>query len=91
MVTDAIIFNPRLLTVSPFGPSFLPQPAVYSEPFDFVDPLFSYSYELFVVPKTVNSFAIKQIRTLCAKYGESGVSAPSVPSVPARPEGGPLW
>jgi hypothetical protein len=32
--------------VSPFRPSFLPQPAVYSQPFDFVGPLFSYSYEL---------------------------------------------
>ncbi len=32
--------------MSPFGPSFLPQPAVYSQPFDFVGPLFSYSYEL---------------------------------------------
>ena len=67
-----------MLTVSPFGPSFLPQPVVYSQPFDFVGPLFSYlfsySYELFVVPKKVNSFAIKQIRTLCAKYrGWGGV------------------
>ena len=64
--------------MSPFGPSFLPQPVVYSQPFDFVGPLFSYlfsySYELFVVPKKVNSFAIKQIRTLCAKYrGWGGV------------------
>ncbi len=32
--------------MSPFGPSFPPQPAVYSQPFDFVAPLFSYSYEL---------------------------------------------
>ena len=38
-------------------------------------PLFSYSYGLFVVPKTVKSFAIKQIRTLCAKYREWGISA----------------
>ena len=54
--------------MSPFGSSFLPQPVVYSQPFNFVGPLFSHSYGLFVVPKTVNSFAIKQIRTLCAKY-----------------------
>ncbi len=61
--------------MSPFGPSFLPQPRVYSQPLDFVGPLFSYSYELFVVPKTVKSFAIKQIRTLCAKYrGCGGIS-----------------
>ncbi len=31
--------------MSPFGPSFLPQPAVYSQPFDFLGPLFSYSYK----------------------------------------------
>jgi len=77
--------------VSPFRPSFPPQPRVYSQPFDFVGPLFSYSYGLFVVPKTVNSFAIRQIRTLCAKYRGWGVSAASVPSVPARPEGGSPW
>ena len=32
--------------MSPFRPSFPPQPLVYSQPFDFVGPLFSYSYEL---------------------------------------------
>ncbi len=66
--------------MSPFGPLIPPQPAVYSQPFDFVGPLFSYSYGLFVVPKKVKSFAIGW-----------GVSAASVPSVPARPEGGSLW
>jgi hypothetical protein len=62
--------------VSPFGPLIPPQPVVYSQPFDFVGPLFSYSYGLFVVPKKLKSFAIKQIRTLCAKYpGVWGISA----------------
>jgi hypothetical protein len=65
-----------LLTVSPFDLLTPPQPAVYSRPFDFVGPLFSYSYGLFVVPKTLKSFAIKQIQTLCAKYrGVWGISA----------------
>jgi hypothetical protein len=77
--------------VSPFGPLIPPQPAVCSQPFDFVGPLFSYSCGLFVVPKKVKSFAIKQIRTLCAKYRGWAVSAATVPSVPARPEGGSLW
>ncbi len=31
--------------MSPFGPSFFPQPVVYSQPFDFLGPLFSYSYK----------------------------------------------
>jgi hypothetical protein len=62
--------------VSQFGPLIPPQPAVYSQPFDFVGPLFSYSYGLFVVPKKVKSFAIRQIRTLCAKYrGVWGIPA----------------
>ena len=77
--------------MSPFRPSFSPQPVVYSQPFGFVGPLFSYSYGLFIVPKKVKPFAIKQIRTLCAKYRGWGMSAASVPSVPARPEGGSLW
>ncbi len=34
------------LTVSPFRPFLLPQPRVYLQPSDFVDPLFSWSYEL---------------------------------------------
>jgi hypothetical protein len=62
--------------VSPFGPLIPPQPAVYYQPSDFVDPLFSYSYGLFVVPKKLKSFAIRQIRTLCPKYrGVWGISA----------------
>jgi hypothetical protein len=62
--------------VSPFGPLIPPQPAVYCQPFDFAGPLFSYSYGLFVVPKKLKSFAIKQIQTLCAKYrGVWGISA----------------
>ena len=62
--------------MSPFGPLIPPQPAVYSRPFDFAGPLFSHSYGLFVVPKKLKSFAIKQIRTLCAKYrGVWGISA----------------
>ena len=60
--------------MSPFSPSFPPQPRVYSRSLDFVGPLFSYCYELFVVPKTVNSFAIKQIRTLAQNTGGGGVS-----------------
>ena len=32
--------------MSPFGSSCFPQPDVYSQPFDLVGPLFSYSYEL---------------------------------------------
>ncbi len=32
--------------MSPFRPSFSPQPRVFPQPFDFVGPLFSYSYEL---------------------------------------------
>jgi hypothetical protein len=35
-----------LLTVSPFHPSFSPQPRVYRQPFDFAHPLFSWSFEL---------------------------------------------
>ena len=111
--------------MSPFRPSFLRQPAVYSQPFNFDGPLFSYSYELlfpqplyfdndlncpgvwgahasnfqlclsvslwqvpslspvesyscglFVAPKRVNSFAIKQIQTLCAKYRGVASAAP---------------
>jgi hypothetical protein len=58
--------------VSPFGPSFHPQPRVYSQPFDFVGPLFSYSYGLFVVPKNIKSFAIRQIRTLAQNTGGGG-------------------
>jgi hypothetical protein len=50
--------------VSPFGPLIPPQPVVYSQPSDFVGPLFSYSYELFVAPKKGKSFVIRQIRTL---------------------------
>jgi hypothetical protein len=65
--------------VSPFGPLIPPQPAVYSQPFDFVGPLFSHSYGLFVVPKKLKSFAIRQIRTLCAKYRGWGMSAGSSP------------
>jgi len=56
-----------------------PQPAVYFQPFDFVGPLFSYSYELFVVPNKVKAFAIKQIRTLCAKYWEWECPPPLCP------------
>jgi len=33
-------------------------------------PLLRYSCKLFVAPKKLKSFAIKQIRTLCAKYRE---------------------
>ena len=40
------LFTKVLLTVSPFRPSLLPQPRVSSPIFDFVGPLFSYSYEL---------------------------------------------
>ena len=64
--------------MSPFGPPIPPRPRVYfrNQPLNdalptahyplptFLRPLFSYSYELFVVPKEVKSFAIKQIRTL---------------------------
>ncbi len=32
--------------MSPFRPSFPPQPSVFPQSFDFVGPLFSYSYEL---------------------------------------------
>src|ERR1700732_4653476 len=35
-----------LLTVSPFRPSFSPQPRVYPQPFDFAHLLFSYTSEL---------------------------------------------
>ena len=69
--------------MSPFGPLIPPQPRVYSrnEPLTdalptahfplptFLRPLFSYSYELSVVPKEVKSFAIKQIRTLAQNTG----------------------
>ena len=73
--------------MSPFGPLIPPQPRVYfrSEPLNdalptahyplptFLRPLFSYSYELFFVPKEVKSFAIKQIRTLAQNTGGARV------------------
>ena len=69
--------------MSPFGPLIPPQPRVYFRNESLNDalptahyplptfrrPLFSYSYELFVVPKEVKSFAIKQIRTLAQNTG----------------------
>ena len=69
--------------MSPFGPLIPPQPRVYfrNEPLNdalptahyplptFLRPLFSYSYELFVVPKEVKPFTIKQIRTLAQNTG----------------------
>jgi hypothetical protein len=76
--------------VSPLGLLISPQPVVYSQPFDFVGPLFSYCYELFVVPKTVNSFAIKQIRTLAQNTGGGGVSRLCALRT-CPPEGGSLW
>jgi len=73
--------------VSPFGPLIPPQARVYfrNEPLNnalptahypvptFLRPSFSYSYELFVVPKEVKSFAIKQIRTLAQNTGSARV------------------
>jgi hypothetical protein len=73
--------------VSPFGPLIPPQPCVYfrNQPLNdalptahyplptFRRPLFSYSYELFVAPKEVKSFAIKQIRTLAQNTGGARV------------------
>ena len=41
-------------------------------------PLLRYSYKLFVALEKVNSFVIKQIRTLCAKHPEYGVPLHSV-------------
>ena len=86
-MTDVVVFKPRLLTVSPFGPLIPPQARVYfrNEPLNnalptahypvptFLRPSFSYSYELFVVPKEVKSFAIKQIRTLAQNTGGARV------------------
>jgi hypothetical protein len=60
--------------VSPLRPSFSPQPEVFSRSFRFcsqpprVRHAVSYSCELFVVAKKVNSFVIKQIQTLCAEH-----------------------
>ena len=60
--------------MSPSRPSFSPQPRVYPRPFNFFGPsrrlshAVSYYCELFVAAKNLNSFAIKQIQTLCAKY-----------------------
>ena len=76
-----------LLTVSLFRPSFPPQLNVFPHHFNFSDHLpdttrvVSHCCELFVVAKNINSFAIKQIRTLCAKNRVWGT--PTIPI--ARP------
>ena len=73
--------------MSPFGPLIPSQPRVYFRnellndalptahyPLPtFLRPLFSYSYELFVAPKEVKSFAIRQIRTLAQNTGGARV------------------
>jgi len=65
--------------VSPFGPSFLPPASVFSAESNFCCPLESltltgsYYCKLFVAPKKLNSFTIKQIQTLSAKHPAYGV------------------
>jgi hypothetical protein len=60
--------------VSPLGILLHPEPNVYPQSFDFsphsrnVNHAVSYSCGLFVAAKNVNSFAIKQIRTLLQKH-----------------------
>jgi hypothetical protein len=66
------------LTVSPFRFPFPPQSNLYSKaqyclptthyPLFFTTPVFSSTCRLFVAPKKVNSFAIKQIQTLFRKH-----------------------
>jgi hypothetical protein len=80
--------------VSPFGPSFSPQPRVYPPSPKFcaqpraVSDAVSYSCGLFGLAKKVNPFVIKQIRTLCAKHpGWGYLRFPAVHGSPVTAHG----
>jgi hypothetical protein len=62
-----------LLTVSPFRPFHPPEPRVFSRRPELLNSLSIYSCQLFVAAKKPNSFAIKQIQTLCTKHPGWGI------------------